>query len=92
MSQSQVQPPKDDEHSDPDSSGWPVSTRAASSQLRRNALSPLDLDLPEFQKRTIEEAAAAGVYDLSSSTAALSSIADTRDRVSGKTGSIESNQ
>lgn len=95
MSQSQERPPKVDKHLESDSSGWPVSTRPASSQLRRNALSPLDPDLPEFQKRMIEEAAEAGVYDLSSCTAALSSIADTGDRESGDTGSmtsIDSNQ
>jgi hypothetical protein len=92
MSQSQVQPPKDDEHLDSRSAEWPVSTRPASSQMRRNALSPFDPDLLEYQKRLIEEAAEAGVYDLSCCTAALSSIADSRDRESGKTGSIDSNQ
>jgi hypothetical protein len=90
MSQSQERPPKVDKHLESNSSGWAVSTRPASSQLRRNALSPLNSDLPEFQKGMIEEAAQAGLYDLSVCTAALSSIADTGDRESGKTGSIDS--
>jgi hypothetical protein len=95
MSQSQEQPPKDDEHLDSNSSGWAVSTRPASSTMRRNALSPLDPVLPEFQRRKMKEAARAGLYDLSvcTSTAALLSIANSGDDdESRKTVSIESYQ